>query len=62
MAEGPLVEPSWGWTPGLPVFCGPDGVLTQIVPTSGLWLRQVGAAVSATEITVDLRPPVYLAA
>jgi len=57
--EGALSDPSWAWTVG-PLFCGASGVLTQAPPTSGLWLRQVGSAIGATMIEINLYPTYYL--
>lgn len=55
--KGLMSEPSWNWTPGQPVFIGSLGVLTQIPSTTGL-IRRIAWAVSATEINVDLMPPI----
>lgn len=52
---GLVVEPSWNWTPLLPLFAGPDGVLTQTVPLAGV-VQQVGVASSATSILVQAYP------
>ncbi len=51
---GLLSEPSWAWTRG-PVFAGDNGVLTQ-VPPAGAWVRQIGVAVSATQINIAPNP------
>lgn len=55
--EGWMSDPSWSWSTG-PIFCGGSGVLVQS-PPAGLWIRQVGEAVSATEIQVHLFPTYY---
>lgn len=55
--EGWMSDPSWTWSTG-PIFCGGSGVLVQS-PPAGLWIRQVGEAVSATEIQVHLFPTYY---
>lgn len=52
---GPMREPSWTWTPGLPIFVGSAGALTQTVPTSG-WLQQIAVADSTTQIFIDPQP------
>ena len=59
---GPMDEPSWSWTQGLPVFCGIDGVLTQIVPESGssVFSLVVGTALLPTRIYVDIKQPIIL--
>ncbi len=53
-AAGTITEAAWSWSPG-PVWVGSDGVLTQS-PAAG-WLLQVGRAVSATTIDVDVDTP-----
>jgi hypothetical protein len=57
---GEIIEGTWAWTPGLPLFCGAGGVLTQTPPNSGAWVRIVGHAESATKIMVALREPIAL--
>ena len=52
---GPLLEASWAWTAGLPIFVGSTGTLTQTAPTSG-WLQQIAVADSATQIFIDPQP------
>lgn len=58
--SGEMQDATWSWTPGLPIFCGPSGILTQTPPTSG-WLRKVAYATSATQIVVGLGPLYLLA-
>lgn len=57
--EGELIEPSWSWTPGLPVFVGASGALTQTSPAAGFALV-VGFAQSPTSLWIQPRPPVVL--
>jgi hypothetical protein len=57
--SGEMTEPTWNWTPALPVFVGPGGVLTQAAPASG-FLLVVGIAVSATSIVVAIKQPIIL--
>ena len=49
---GPLSDPSWTWTPGLPIYVG-DGVLTQSKPETG-WVQVVAKARTATEVWVQV--------
>lgn len=56
---GLLVEPSWSWVPGLPLFAVGLGGLSQSPPTSGS-LRVLGVAQSPTSILVALREPYTL--
>ena len=56
---GPITEPSWTWTPSLPVFVGAAGVPTQTPPDSGFHAH-VGVAVSATSMVIQLKSPIVL--
>lgn len=56
---GKMTDSSFSFTPGSPVFCGADGVLTQTEPVSGDVLM-VGWAVSATVMMVNVQPVVGL--
>lgn len=60
-AEGPMTEGSWSWTPGAPVFCGPNGVLTQTFDPAWSWSQIVAVATSPTSIFVRIREPISLA-
>lgn len=61
VAFGEVDEPSWGWTPGLPLFLGETGVLTHTAPvTPAVFLLEVGAALSATRIFFDPKTPIRL--
>lgn len=51
---GLMIEPSWTWAPGLPVYCADSGVLTQ-TPPSGKWVRQIAVAIGATAILISLQ-------
>jgi hypothetical protein len=53
---GDMVEPSWSWSPG-PIYVGPAGTLTQTPPASGT-LMQIGVAIAATRVLVDVRSPI----
>lgn len=53
---GTITEASWAWSPGA-VWCGADGVLTQS-PATG-WLLQIGRAIDATTIDVDVDTPFF---
>lgn len=56
---GLMTEPSWAWTPDLPVFVGPVGTLTQAAPLAGFNLI-VGIATSPTQIYIGARMPIVL--
>lgn len=61
IAGGELAEPSWSWTPGLPIFCGPNGTLTQTASPAWAWSRVVAFASSPTSIVVALEAAIVLA-
>lgn len=50
---GTMTEPSWTWTPGLPVYVADLGALTQSVPT-GKWVLQIGVAETATQLVINV--------
>jgi hypothetical protein len=52
-------EPSWAWSPGLPLFLGGNGLLTHSPPTSGFLLR-AGTAITATRAYIDIQQPIIL--
>jgi len=58
-SAGNLTEPSWSWIVGMPIFCGPNGTLTQTFDPSWAWCRVVGVALSATTIAVQIREPIF---
>lgn len=57
--SGEIIEPSWSWAEGLPIFVGANGALTQVPPTSGFQLI-VGVATSPTSILVGIKQPIIL--
>ena len=59
--SGLLVEPSWSWTPLIPIYVGVNGLLTQTVPTLPAFLRIIAVAVTPTALWVAPQPPVILA-
>lgn len=56
---GDMVELSWSWTVGAPVYFNASGVPTQTQPTSG-FSQIIGFASSATKIYIQLREPIAL--
>jgi len=62
LAYGALIESSWAWTPGAPLFLGPNGLLTQTPPVApaALFLAQVGTATGATATFFDRQPSIGL--
>jgi hypothetical protein len=57
--NGVLTEPSWSWIPGLPVFCGVDGFITQVAPTAGFVII-VGQVISPQSIVVTIKTPIIV--
>ena len=49
-------------TPGLPVYVGVDGELSQVVPTkpANKFSQQVGTALSSTKILIEIQPSIDL--
>lgn len=54
-----MTEPTWAWVPGLPVWLGLNGLLTQTVTTVGTQV-ELGIATAATKLIVRIQPPIYL--
>ena len=57
--SGELIEPTWTFTEGLPVYLSVNGTLTQIPPVTG-FILQMGVAVSPTKIAVSIKLPIIL--
>ena len=55
VTAGRMADALWSWTPGLPVYCGADGVLTQDPEAPDAFVQQVAVADSATSIVVGIR-------
>ena len=58
-AAGELEEVSWSWTPGLPVFLGPLGTLTQTPPATGFQLV-IGVASAPTKLVISIKQAIIL--
>lgn len=58
--SGKVMEPGWSWTPNLPVFCGPNGALTQTPPETGFCLV-VGIPTTPTTLCVGVKQPIITA-
>lgn len=57
---GEMVEGSWNWTVGAPVYCGLNGLPTQDPPTSGFMCR-VGKATAVDTILINVEEAIILA-
>jgi len=62
LAYGALTESSWAWTPGVPLFLGTNGLLTQTSPVApaALFSAQVGTATGPTSAFVDRQSSISL--
>lgn len=58
-ATGEMDESSWSWTPGLPVFLGPLGTLTQTPPITGFQLV-IGVASAPTKLVISIKQAIIL--
>lgn len=56
--SGPIDDAGWGLTPGA-VWLGPAGTLTQTPPSDGYDVL-IGAAMSATRLTLNIQDPITL--
>lgn len=57
---GEVAESSWTWDVSKPVYLGLTGLLTQIVPTTGV-IVEIGKPTAATKLLIEIQPPVVLA-
>ena len=58
--SGTIDHSGWTWTPNAPVFLGANGSLTQTPFSGAVFLKVMGLALSATRISVNLQPTLYL--
>lgn len=57
--EGRMTDPVWSWTPGMPLYCGANGVLSHTPPAPPMaFVCEVARALTATEILVDTQTPI----
>ena len=58
---GDMIEPSWSWTPNLPIFLGTNGLLTQAYPAGASLVIIVGFAITPTSVMLAVREPIAIA-
>jgi hypothetical protein len=58
LAAGEMVEPSWSWTPGLPLYVTSSGLLSHTPPSTG-WVQIVALAVTPTSILLTPRQSIF---
>lgn len=59
LIDGEFSDPTWNWSLGVPIFAGPDGMLTQTAPIDG-FLLQVATPISPTKINFEPQEPTVL--
>lgn len=57
---GTVTEPTWTWTPGLPVFLGSNGMPVQSPPPDAVFVRIVGYPATPTSLAFYPHPPITL--
>jgi len=56
---GRLIEPSWSWILDTPIWLSSSGLMTQTPPSTGFSMI-VGFPITATEIFIGIREPLFL--
>jgi len=56
---GQMTEPSWTWTPGLPIYLGSTGLLTQTASTTDS-VTELGIAEEPTVMLVRIQETIFL--
>jgi len=54
LVAGEMIEPSWSWTPGLPLYVTTSGLLSHTPPSTG-WVQIAALAVTPTRILLTTR-------
>ena len=57
--SGIIEDSSFNWQDNLPIFCGPDGRLTQTPPTSG-FSQQVAIPLASNKLEISLQQTIIL--
>jgi hypothetical protein len=56
-----VTESGWSWTAGQPVFCGANGMLTQVPPAPpAQFLLIVGMAIASNQLSIEIQEPIFL--
>ena len=58
--RGELSDPSFDFTPSMPVLISEDGLLTQNVASTDNYARRIGWAVDSNTLMLDPLPPIIL--
>lgn len=54
-----LEHNGWTFTPGMPVFLGLDGEITQTIPPTAIFSKVIGLALTPTKINVEMQPAIF---
>jgi hypothetical protein len=57
--SGEMQDPSWNWTPGLPLYLSTFGNITHVLPTIGEHV-EIGVAMTSQKIIIRIQPPITL--
>ena len=57
---GLVTNPGWGLTIDMPVYLGLNGVLTQTIPVSPSFIKQLGIAISSDSVLVSIEPSIII--
>lgn len=58
---GEIIEPTWSWTPGLPIFLDALGLMTQTPPVSpALYSLIIGFALDTNKMFISIETPIIL--
>ena len=59
ISSGVVSDPSFNFNPGSPLFFNSTGQITETPPTTG-FLQNIGHAIDATHIIIELKTPIQL--
>lgn len=57
---GPLEHSGWNLIPGQTVFLGLNGTMVQTIPSTALYSKIIGIAVTSTSMVVNIQTPIFL--
>ena len=57
---GLVTNPGWGLTIDMPVYLGLNGVLTQTIPVSPSFIKQLGIAISSDSVLVSIETSIII--
>lgn len=57
---GFLESAGWGLTPDLPIYLGEAGALVQAIPTSAIFVKVLGRALSSSAVLIEIQPAIFI--